>query len=67
MYDCVATDRVAGNQNGKEVYSMNRKPVAVYTDGSCSGNPGPGGWAAILKKGRWSKEIVGSTPHMRQW
>ena len=39
------------------------KPVSIYTDGSCNGNPGPGGWAAILKKGRWQKEIVGSTPH----
>jgi len=42
---------------------MNRKPVSVYTDGSCDGNPGRGGYAAILRKGRWHKEIVGSTPH----
>ena len=42
---------------------MNGRPVSVYTDGSCNGNPGPGGWAAILKKGRWQREIVGNTPH----
>ena len=37
--------------------------VALYTDGSCNGNPGPGGYAAILKKGKFQKEIVGSVPH----
>lgn len=33
--------------------------VEIYTDGACSGNPGPGGWAAILKHGRREKEIAG--------
>ncbi len=43
---------------------MNKKShVTVYTDGSCNGNPGPGGYAAILMKGRWKKEIVGSITH----
>ncbi len=43
---------------------MDRKnQVSLYTDGSCDGNPGPGGWAAILRKGRFYKEIVGSVPH----
>ena len=27
------------------------KPIFVYTDGSCHGNPGPGGWAAVFKEG----------------
>ncbi|NLC33243.1 MAG: ribonuclease HI, partial [Clostridiales bacterium] len=27
---------------------MDKKLVKIYTDGACSGNPGPGGWAAIL-------------------
>jgi ribonuclease HI len=37
--------------------------VTIYTDGACSGNPGPGGWAAILSfKGR-EKEISGGEPH----
>lgn len=35
------------------------KKVAIYTDGACSGNPGPGGWAAILKFGAHEKEILG--------
>ena len=33
--------------------------VDIYTDGACSGNPGPGGWAAILKKGEVEKELSG--------
>jgi ribonuclease HI len=33
--------------------------VTVYTDGACSGNPGPGGWGAILVSGRHRKEISG--------
>ena len=41
---------------------MNRRPVSVFTDGSCNGNPGPGGYAAILKCGRFYREIVGSVP-----
>jgi ribonuclease HI len=36
-----------------------RKRVAVYTDGACLGNPGPGGWAAILIWGPYRKEISG--------
>ena len=34
-------------------------PVTVYTDGACSGNPGPGGWGAILMAGGKSKEMSG--------
>ncbi len=40
-----------------------KKRVSLFTDGSCDGNPGPGGYAAILKKGKFHKEIVGSVPH----
>lgn len=36
--------------------------VTVYTDGACSGNPGPGGWAAILIHGERRKEISGGEP-----
>lgn len=36
-----------------------RKTVTVYTDGACSGNPGPGGWAAILRYGAHEKELSG--------
>jgi ribonuclease HI len=35
------------------------KEVTIYTDGACSGNPGPGGWAAILIYGEHTKEISG--------
>lgn len=35
------------------------KKVLIYTDGACSGNPGPGGWGAILKYGEIEKEISG--------
>ena len=35
------------------------KEVTIYTDGACSGNPGPGGWAAILIYGRHEKELSG--------
>ena len=36
--------------------------VAVYTDGACDPNPGPGGWAAILRFGAHEKELAGSDP-----
>lgn len=36
-----------------------KKHVAIYTDGACSGNPGPGGWGAILVYGDKEKEICG--------
>ena len=35
------------------------KSVEIFTDGACSGNPGPGGWGAILKYGEIEKEISG--------
>ena len=35
------------------------KTVTLYTDGACSGNPGPGGWAAILLYGNHKKELSG--------
>ncbi len=35
------------------------KTVSIYTDGACSGNPGPGGWAAILEYAGFEKEISG--------
>ena len=33
--------------------------VVIYTDGACSGNPGPGGWGALLTKGEHVKELCG--------
>ena len=37
------------------------KEVTIYTDGACSGNPGPGGWAAILIYNNIKKEISGGS------
>ncbi len=40
---------------------MTEKPqVIIYTDGSCSGNPGPGGWGALLRFGKHEKELSGA-------
>ncbi|MCX7749748.1 MAG: ribonuclease HI [Clostridia bacterium] len=38
---------------------MARKKVIIYTDGACSGNPGDGGWGAVLKYGEREMEISG--------
>jgi ribonuclease HI len=38
------------------------KEITIYTDGACQGNPGPGGWAAILVHGQARREISGSCP-----
>ena len=35
------------------------KHVYIYTDGACSGNPGAGGWGAILRFGSAEKELCG--------
>jgi len=37
--------------------------VIIHTDGACSGNPGPGGWGAILSSGEHHKELNGGEPH----
>lgn len=37
----------------------NNKKVIIYTDGACSGNPGKGGWGAVLKYGEITKQISG--------
>jgi ribonuclease HI len=39
------------------------EPIEIFTDGACSGNPGPGGWGAILRTGAHEKEIWGGEPH----
>lgn len=38
------------------------KEVIIYTDGACSGNPGPGGWGAVLLYGEHRKELTGGDP-----
>ncbi len=37
--------------------------VEVYTDGACRGNPGPGGWGALMLYGDHQREIHGGEPH----
>ena len=47
---------------GGRLYSSQENPmktVTIYTDGACSGNPGPGGWGAILMYGEHKKELSG--------
>jgi len=39
------------------------KTVQLITDGACLGNPGPGGWACILRYGDKTKEMYGAEPH----
>ena len=38
---------------------MDNKKVEIFTDGACKGNPGPGGWGALLRYGNKEKEING--------
>ena len=38
------------------------KHVLLYTDGACSGNPGPGGWGALLRFGPHERELSGAAP-----
>ena len=38
------------------------KQVTIFTDGACKGNPGPGGWGAVLRSGGREKELSGSAP-----
>jgi len=42
---------------------MSKPEVTVYTDGACSGNPGPGGWGAVMLWNGRRKELSGGNPH----
>jgi ribonuclease HI len=37
-------------------------PVEIFTDGACKGNPGPGGWGAVIRSGAREKELSGGEP-----
>ena len=39
------------------------KDVVIYTDGACKGNPGPGGWGALLRHGASERELSGAAAH----
>jgi ribonuclease HI len=43
--------------------SINRSQVEIWTDGACKGNPGVGGWGALLRQGRHEKTICGGEAH----
>ena len=40
-----------------------KKTVEIYTDGACKGNPGVGGWGALLRYGEHEKELFGGEAH----
>jgi ribonuclease HI len=42
---------------------VSENKVIIHTDGACSGNPGPGGWGAILEWNGHSRELKGAEPH----
>jgi ribonuclease HI len=42
---------------------MTEKILEIYTDGACKGNPGPGGWGAVLIYGVHVRELCGGHPH----
>ncbi len=42
---------------------MKKKHVFIYTDGACRGNPGPGGWGALLRYDQHEKKISGAEQH----
>ena len=46
--------------NGDEVDQGSTERVVIYTDGACSGNPGPGGWGVWLRYGEHEREMFGS-------
>jgi ribonuclease HI len=48
--------------SGSPVQSTEKSVVEIWTDGGCKPNPGPGGWAAILRFGQHEKELTGGDP-----
>ena len=48
--------------HSSEASQLSRQPLTIATDGACSGNPGPGGWSAILVQGDQYREIGGYSP-----
>jgi ribonuclease HI len=48
-------------RNGDSMMAAEKKHVEIYTDGACSGNPGPGGWGAVLRYKTVEKELSGGS------
>src|SRR5271156_5621137 len=55
--------RLRGERAVNAVLPQELPHVVIYTDGACSGNPGPGGWGAILSFGDHEKELKGGEPN----
>jgi ribonuclease HI len=56
------TSRPATPAGASVVDPAEPSPVVIHTDGACSGNPGPGGWGAILRYGEHVRELSGGDP-----
>lgn len=52
-------DQTVPDQTPPDQTPAARQTVDVYTDGACSGNPGPGGWGVLLRYGPHEKELCG--------
>ena len=52
-----------GGRPARKVQSPAVQQVEIYTDGACSGNPGPGGWGALLRAAGHERELTGADPH----
>ena len=48
--------------SNSQVPEQDRKTIEIFTDGACSGNPGPGGWGAVLRFQGREKELSGGHP-----
>ncbi len=56
------SDSAAEILNTTAAQSLHNEPLKIVTDGACKGNPGPGGWGAILMQGDTYREIGGNAP-----
>jgi len=57
--DCTIVEKLPEEKTTTKPKTKEKPKVTIYTDGSCSGNPGPGGWGAILMMGAYEKELSG--------
>ena len=53
------SSETVSRKEGDGTFSSVLPEVSIYTDGSCSGNPGPGGWGAIILRGKEEQELSG--------
>jgi len=51
--------RSGRKETGGTAYDNVKQVVEIFTDGACKGNPGPGGWGALLRFGKHEKELCG--------